>query len=85
MYFLMIGSEMNKTIGCSLSKWCCNKSPQLAHKIERFKLTGFTRVELRFEHQQFKTLDYYNNAIELAVESFNKSQAARIQPISYQW
>lgn len=73
MYFLMLGSEINKTIGCSLSKWCSNKSLKLAAKIAQSMMTGFTRIELRFEHQRLKSVEYYENAINQALAAFNES------------
>jgi hypothetical protein len=40
--------------------------------------TGFTRIELRFEHMELEQADYYQSAMNEAVKKFEQSNSARI-------
>jgi L-alanine-DL-glutamate epimerase-like enolase superfamily enzyme len=67
-YYLLVGGTIIDKVASSLSKWVANRSEVLQEKAKRSLETGYTRVELRFEHLQFESIEFYTQAIEEAVK-----------------
>jgi hypothetical protein len=85
MYYALVGGNITQKIASSLSKWVNNRSPVLQERAKRSLKTGYTRLELRFEHLIFEPLAYYEAAMKRAYEDLICSKALRIQPIESQW
>ena len=53
--------------------------------IQNAKDKGLTRIELRFEHLEFKETAYYGDMLNNAACLLEASMAIRIQPVPLQW
>jgi len=86
MYYALVGADITQNIASSLSKWLLNPSEVLQARNKASLETGYTRLELRFEHLLFEDCGYYENCLNEAMDMLLvDSDSLRIQPINQQW
>ena len=82
MYYTLVGGDITQNIASSLSKWLLNPSEALQNRNKASLGTGYTRLELRFEHLVLEDCKFYEDCLSKAITMLLKdSGSLRTQPI----
>ena len=78
----MFVHSLRKKLGAQLHQLFDNEDEELQGVIDDCSSSGLTRIELRFERRNFGPVEYYQQQLELAFDTFVNSGAIEVRSLA---